>query len=73
VPHTTRVRSASTAGDKSKRLSEGWASLPMGPPLVRTAATAIEKAETLPGSDGDASLVYAGYPYDPFAPRKPVH
>ncbi len=70
MPQTTRARSGFIAGDTSKRLAEASASRPIGRRLVRTTATA--KVETLPASDGDASLVYAGYPYDPFAPQKPV-
>ena len=31
----------------------------------------VEKEE--PSSSGDASLVYAGYPYDPFALDKSTH
>ncbi len=73
MPQTTRARSGFIAGDTSKRLAEASASRPIGPRLVRTTATATAKVETLPGFDGDASLVYAGYPYDPFAPQKPVH
>lgn len=33
----------------------------------------VEKVEELLHSSIDASLVYAGYPYDPFAGEKPAH
>ena len=33
----------------------------------------VEKVEELLSYSGDASLVYAGYPYDPFRPDKSVH
>ena len=33
----------------------------------------VEKVEQLLGYSADASLVYAGYPYDPFRPDKSVH
>jgi CRP-like cAMP-binding protein len=33
----------------------------------------VEKVEELLSYSGDASLVYAGYPSDPFAPDKSVH
>ena len=33
----------------------------------------VEKVEELLSYSGDASLVYAGYPYDPFQPDKSVH
>ena len=33
----------------------------------------VEKVEQLLSSSGDASLLYAGYPYDPFAPDKLTH
>jgi CRP/FNR family cyclic AMP-dependent transcriptional regulator len=33
----------------------------------------VEKVEELLSCSGDASLVYAGYPSDPFAPDKSVH
>jgi len=29
----------------------------------------VEQVELLLSSGGDVSLVYAGYPYDPFLPR----
>jgi hypothetical protein len=34
---------------------------------------AVEKVEELLTYSGDASLVYAGYPYDPFRPDKSMH
>ncbi|HMF22169.1 MAG TPA: Crp/Fnr family transcriptional regulator [Pseudolabrys sp.] len=33
----------------------------------------VERVEELLSYSGDASLVYAGYPYDPFRPDKSVH
>ena len=33
----------------------------------------VEKVEELLHSTVDASLIYAGYPYDPFAGEKPAH
>jgi CRP/FNR family transcriptional regulator, cyclic AMP receptor protein len=33
----------------------------------------VEKVEELLSYSGDASLIYAGYPYDPFAPDKSTH
>jgi len=33
----------------------------------------VEKVEELLSYSGDASLVYAGYPYDPFRPDKAIH
>ena len=33
----------------------------------------VEKTEELLSYSGDASLVYAGYPYDPFRPDKSMH
>ena len=33
----------------------------------------VEKVEEQLSYSGDASLVYAGYPYDPFRPDKSVH
>ena len=33
----------------------------------------VEKVEEQLGYSGDASLVYAGYPFDPFRPDKSVH
>ena len=33
----------------------------------------VEKVEELLTYSGDASLAYAGYPYDPFAPDKSMH
>ena len=33
----------------------------------------VEKVEELLSYSGDASLVYAGYPTDPFAPDKSMH
>ena len=33
----------------------------------------VEKVEQQLGYSGDASLVYAGYPFDPFRPDKSVH
>jgi hypothetical protein len=33
----------------------------------------VEKVQELLSYSGDASLVYAGYPVDPFAPDKSVH
>jgi hypothetical protein len=33
----------------------------------------VEKVEERLGYSGDASLVYAGYPFDPFRPDKSVH
>ena len=33
----------------------------------------VEKVEELLSYSGDASLTYAGYPYDPFAPEKSMH
>ncbi len=33
----------------------------------------VEKVEPAAASSGDASLVYAGYPYDPFALDKSMH
>jgi len=33
----------------------------------------VEKVEELLSYSGDASLVYAGYPYDPFRPDSSVH
>src|SRR6516225_4629366 len=35
--------------------------------------TTVEKVEELLNYSGDASLVYAGYPYDPFRPDKSMH
>ena len=36
-------------------------------------AKAVEKVEELLSYSGDASLVYAGYPTDPFTPDKSMH
>ena len=33
----------------------------------------VEKMEQLLSASGDASLAYAGYPYDPFAPDRSAH
>jgi CRP/FNR family transcriptional regulator, cyclic AMP receptor protein len=33
----------------------------------------VEKVEELLSYSGDASLIYAGYPYEPFAPDKSTH
>ena len=33
----------------------------------------VEKTEELLSYSGDASLVYAGYPYDPFRPDRSMH
>jgi CRP-like cAMP-binding protein len=33
----------------------------------------VEKVEELLSYTGDASLIYAGYPFDPFAPDKSTH
>jgi hypothetical protein len=33
----------------------------------------VEKIEELLSYSGDASLVYAGYLYDPFRPEKSMH
>jgi CRP-like cAMP-binding protein len=43
-----------------------------GEPLSVIGKT-VEKVEELLSYSGDASLVYAGYPYDPFRPEKSMH
>jgi CRP/FNR family transcriptional regulator, cyclic AMP receptor protein len=43
-----------------------------GEPLSVIGKT-VEKVEELLSYSGDASLVYAGYPYDPFRPDKSMH
>jgi len=43
-----------------------------GEPL-NVIGTTVEKMEELLNYSGDASLVYAGYPYDPFRPDKSMH
>ena len=42
-----------------------------GPPSV--IGRTVEKTAELLSYSGDASLVYAGYPYDPFRPDKSMH
>jgi hypothetical protein len=46
--------------------------LQAGEPLSVIGKT-VEKVEEQLGYSGDASLVYAGYPFDPFRPDKSVH
>jgi len=46
--------------------------LQAGEPLSVISKT-VEKVEELLSYSGDASLVYAGYPYDPFRPDRSMH
>ena len=41
--------------------------------LLSVIGKTVEKVEEQLGYSGDASLVYAGYPFDPFRPDKSVH
>ena len=58
--------------DAAKSLIEVKHQLQAGESLSVIGKT-VEKVEEQLSYSGDASLVYAGYPYDPFRPDKSVH